>query len=134
VGRPSWRPPLPINTEDLAVLHVLEDGQTHDRTVLASLLHTSVRQVRRSVSELRRLGWPIGYGEDRGYRLSWEPTNLDRLERKYHAQALSQLKTLSRIKRARRAAAAALFDEPSIEDLVREKIETDVLLEQNWSA
>jgi biotin operon repressor len=131
VGRPSWRPPLPINAEDLVVLAVLEDGHTHDRTVLAGTLHTSVRQVRRSVSELRRLGWPVGFGEDRGYRLSWEPTNLDRLERKYHAQALSQLKTLSRIKRARRAAAAGMFEEPSIDELRQEKIETDVLLDQN---
>jgi biotin operon repressor len=134
VGRPSWRPPLPINTEDLAVLQVLEDGQTHNRVDVAATLHTSVRQVRRSVSELRRLGWPIGYGEDRGYRLSWEPTNLDRLERKYHAQALSQLKTLSRIKRARRAAATALFDEPSIDELRQEKIETDVMLDETWPA
>jgi hypothetical protein len=60
VGRPPWRPPLPINIEDLAVLQVLEDGQTHNRVDVAATLRISVRQVRRSVSELRRLGWPIG--------------------------------------------------------------------------
>jgi biotin operon repressor len=113
VGRPSWRPPLPIDPNDLAVLAILEDGQTHDRADVAATLHTSIRQVRRSVSELRRLGWPVGYGDDRGYKLSWNPTHLDQLERKYHAQALSELKTLNRIRRARRAATAGMFDEAS---------------------
>ena len=63
MARPSWRPPLPIDSFDLAVLGILEDAQTHDRSDLATTLHTSIRQVRRSISELRTLGWPIGYGE-----------------------------------------------------------------------
>jgi biotin operon repressor len=109
----SWRPPRPIDSFDLTVLAVLEDGRTHDRGELADTLHTSIRQVRRSVSELRTLGWPIGYGENRGYRLSWADTNLDALERKYHSQALSQLRTLNRIRHARRARASVMFGEAS---------------------
>ena len=34
-GEPAWRPPLPIDPTDLAVLQVLEDGHTHDRIILA---------------------------------------------------------------------------------------------------
>ena len=111
--RPSWRPSLPIDSFDLAVLAVLEDGHTHDRVALAATLRSSVRQVRRAVSALRTLGWPIGYGENRGYRLSWTDSNLDALEHKYRSQALSQLRTLNRIRRARRAHASVMFGEAS---------------------
>lgn len=129
---PQWRPPLPIDPTDRAVLAVLEDGRTHDRVDVANTLHTSVREVRRSVSALRQLGWPVGYGENRGYRLSWAPGDLDQLERKYRGQALSQLRTLNRIRRARRARGAVLLDdEPTIEELVREKIEVDDLLDHS---
>ena len=74
MSRSSWWPPLPIDPFDLAVLEVLRTGQPHDRTEMAALLHTSVRRVRRAVSELR---------------------------------------TLNRIRRARRAHASVMFGEAS---------------------
>jgi hypothetical protein len=50
------------------------------------------------------------------------------------SQALSELTTLNRIRRARKAAAAVLFDEPSADELRREEIEVDVMLDQRWPA
>ena len=131
LGAAMWQPPEPSDELGLRVLRILQDGRTHDRVVLADRLDTNVRAIRAAVSELRQLGWPVGYGADHGYRLSWDDATLDALERKYHSQALSQLRTLNRIRRARRARAAVLFEVPSAAALVREKIETDVR-EEEW--
>ncbi len=63
--------------------------------------------LRAVVAELRMPGWPICPGTDgRGYQLSWDPADLDALERKYRRQALAELRTLRRIKRMRQHVAA----------------------------
>lgn len=108
-----WQPPLPIDILALGVLDLLGDGQTHDRFRLATQVGASVRQVRATVADLRQLGWPVTYGQNGGYRLSWDDADLDALERKYQRQALSQLRTLNRIRRARRTRAATMFDTPA---------------------
>jgi hypothetical protein len=59
----------------------------------------NVRQVRASVSRLRVLGWPIGFGPAGGYRLSWERSALEALLRKYRSQALAELRVVNRLKR-----------------------------------
>lgn len=108
---PPWQPPLPLDPLALAVLGILEDGTVHDRYVLAEMLQSNVRNIRGAVSDLRQLGWPICFGDTGGYRLSWNTADLDQLERKYHSQALSELRTLNRIRRARRTRAATMFDQ-----------------------
>jgi biotin operon repressor len=97
----AWVPPQPSDPLALHVLLVLHDGRTHRRQSLAAELGANVRQIRGAVSILRHLGWPVCFGESGGYRLSWESDDLDALERKYRRQALSELQTLRRIRRAR---------------------------------
>jgi hypothetical protein len=58
-----------------------------------------VRQVRASVSRLRVLGWPVGFGAVGGYRLTWERPALERLLAKYRSQALAELRVVNRLKR-----------------------------------
>jgi hypothetical protein len=128
--RAPWQPPQPTDPLDIDVLAILRDGQVHDRHVLAVQVDCNVRQVRAAVSQLRQLGWPICLGPNGGYLLSWNVEDLDALERKYHSQALSQLRTLNRIRRMRRATGATMLDEPTIDELVRDKIETDYLLDR----
>lgn len=98
----AWEPPLPTS-DPLAtqVLTILQDGRVHHRHALADNVRANVRQVRAAVATLRQLGWPIGFGAGGGYRLSWEPHDLDALERKYRRQALSEMRTLRSIRRAR---------------------------------
>jgi hypothetical protein len=57
---------------DVQVLAILQDGRVHHRHALATEVGANVRQVRASVSRLRVLGWPIGFGANGGYRLTWE--------------------------------------------------------------
>lgn len=104
-GQP-WSPPLPTDDLALAVLERLQDERVHDRHVLADQVHTSVRHVRSVISELRRQGWPICFGDQGGYLLSWDPAALEVLLRKYRSQALAELRVVNRLKRIlqRRAA------------------------------
>jgi predicted DNA-binding transcriptional regulator YafY len=97
----AWVPPQPTDPLALQVLIILQDGRTHGRHSLSAEVGANVREVRRAVSELRQLGWPIGFGVSGGYRLSWATEDLDVLEAKYRRQALSELRTLRRIRRAR---------------------------------
>jgi biotin operon repressor len=98
-GRP-WEPPQPSDPLDVQVLAILQDGRVHDRHHLAAEVGTSVRQVRASVSRLRALGWPIGFGDNGGgYRLAWERPALEVLLRKYRSQALAELRIFNRLKR-----------------------------------
>ncbi len=96
-----WQPPQPTDPLALHVLLVLQDGRTHGRQSIAAELGANVRQVRGAVSVLRHLGWPVCFGDSGGYRLSWASEDLDALERKYRRQALSELRTLRLIRRAR---------------------------------
>jgi hypothetical protein len=128
-GRP-WEPPQPTDPLDLAVLAILRDGRTHRREDVSRAVQANLRDVRGAVSALRILGWPICFGDEGGYRLSWDDDALDQLERKYHRQALSELRTLNRIRRMRRNhAAPRLVPLPTRDELLREKIEADLLQE-----
>jgi hypothetical protein len=103
-------PPQPTNHLDVQVLAILHDGHVYHRHSLSIEVGADVRPVCASVSRLRVLGWPICLGPNGGYQLSWRPEDLYALERKYHSQALSQLRTLNRIRRMRRATAATMLD------------------------
>jgi biotin operon repressor len=103
----AWVPPQPLDPLALHVLLVLQDGRTHRRQSIAAELGANVRQVRAAVSVLRHLGWPVCFGDAGGYRLSWAAEDLDALERKYRRQALSELRTLRLIRRARQNVAVA---------------------------
>lgn len=91
----------------MQALAILQDGRVHRRQSLASELGTNVRQARAAVARLRVLGWPICFGNHGGYRLSWATEDLDALEHKYRRQALSELRTLRLIRRARQTKGAA---------------------------
>jgi hypothetical protein len=92
-------PPQPTDALDVQVLAILQDGRVHRRQALAAEVGANVRQVRASVSRLRSLGWPIGFGDAGGYRLSWERSALEALLRKYRSQALAELRVHNRLKR-----------------------------------
>ncbi|MGI9146033.1 MAG: hypothetical protein ACR2IK_05710 [Chloroflexota bacterium] len=104
-GHP-WEPPLPTDSLALAVLEILQDGRVHDRHVLADQVDATVRQVRAAISELRRQGWPICFGGQGGYLLSWDAEDLEQLLRKYRSQALAELRVINRLKRAMQRRAA----------------------------
>jgi biotin operon repressor len=95
----AWQPPQPTDALDVQVLAILQDGRVHRRQVLSVEVGANVRQVRASVSRLRVLGWPIGFGTNGGYRLSWERPALEALLRKYRSQALAELRVHNRLKR-----------------------------------
>lgn len=101
----AWMPPQPSDALALQVLAILHDGRTHRRQSIAAEVGSNVRQVRAAVSLLRQLGWPIGFGARGGYRLSWAVEDLDALEAKYRRQAMSELRTLRLIRRARQRVA-----------------------------
>lgn len=101
-----WEPPSPTDDLAIAVLDRLQDGRVHDRHVLADQVDASVRQVRRAISELRRQGWPICFGDQGGYLLSWDPGHLAQLLSKYRSQALAELRVHNRLKRAMQRRAA----------------------------
>jgi hypothetical protein len=95
----AWVPPQPSDPLDVQVLAILQDGRIHHRHSLSAEVGANVRQVRASVSRLRVLGWPIGFGPTGGYRLSWERPALEALLRKYRSQALAELRVVNRLKR-----------------------------------
>jgi biotin operon repressor len=89
------------------VLAILQDGRVHHRHSLAAEVGANVRQVRASVSRLRSLGWPVGFGASGGYRLAWERPTLEALLRNYRSQALAELRIHNRLKRLLQHAGAA---------------------------
>jgi hypothetical protein len=99
----AFGPPQPDQSTDaldIQVLAVLQDQHTHDRHTLSTEVGANVRQVRASVSRLRALGWPIGFGaEGSGYRLAWERSAVEALLAKYRRQALAELRVHSKLKR-----------------------------------
>lgn len=102
----AWEPPQPTDPLDVDVLSILQDGHVHERDRLSVAVQANVRQVRASVSRLRLLGWPIGFGEGGGYRLSWEREDIESLMRKYRSQALAELRVLRRLSRLLQRVAA----------------------------
>src|SRR5260370_27877604 len=101
------QPTQPSDTLDVQVLAILQDRQVHHRHALAAEVGANVRQVRASVSRLRSLGWPIGFGSSGGYRLAWERPALEALLRKYRSQALAELRIHNRLKRVLQRQGAA---------------------------
>ena len=96
----AFEPPSPSDPLDIHVLAILNDGRVHHRHALAAEVGANVRQVRASVSRVRALGWPIGFGSDgRGYRLTWERAALEALLAKLRKQALAELHVHNRLKR-----------------------------------
>jgi predicted DNA-binding transcriptional regulator YafY len=103
----AWEPPQPSDPLALHVLRVLQDRRTHRRQAIAAETGANVRQIRAAVAILRQIGWPVAFGKEGGYRLSWAAEDLDALELKYRRQALSELRTLRLIRRARQAKGVA---------------------------
>src|SRR5919202_5780529 len=95
----AWVPPQPSDPLDVQVFAILQDGRVHHRHALSAEVGANMRQVRASVSRLRVLGWPIGFGLNGGYRLSWERPALEALMRKYQSQALAELRVVNRLRR-----------------------------------
>ena len=94
------QPDQPTDALDIQVLAVLRDQHVHNRHALAIEVGANVRQVRASVSRLRALGWPIGFGaEGSGYCLAWKRSAIEALLAKYRRQALAELRVHSKLKR-----------------------------------
>jgi biotin operon repressor len=96
-------PGLPNDHDQRLVLDVLRDGRRHTREQLVDATGLVDRAVRAAIEQLRRGGQPIVSASDRsGYALSWQPEELDALERDLSSRALAALRTRSAIRRARR--------------------------------
>jgi biotin operon repressor len=104
----DWRPPEPDDPQGRTVLAVLQsDDRTYSRAELVQRTGLHDRAVRQCIEALRLHGWPICSSSGQaGYRLSFDPADLIRLERDLASRAVAafRLRRAIRAIRERRAA------------------------------
>lgn len=102
-----WLPPEPVDSDARAVLAILRRPGVHTREDLARATGLADRAIRKAIAILRLQGWPVvASSSSAGYRVTFDATALDELERDLTARALAALRVRSRIRRIRERRAA----------------------------